>query len=253
MAGGMIRTHVAGGQEAHALWALPIWATGKLCRFLLETAIGWFQNRRWGGRMTPQAQRLIVLLLVIGYTAALPVLFASSLQSSYIAACSGTLLLGSACMWANSGLVFWRKRRAGEVLLDLGRTPTPRGIIAIGLLLSLGLALWALLTLHRYALWVALGYLAFAGYMVSQFVLPLVSPIRLHQRGLALPSHYIPWERIGSYDLHDSGVVDIHYRTWALFSGYPWEVTLHCPAGSREQLVVLLAYHVPWARRRRLG
>lgn len=203
--------------------------------------------------MTPQAQRLIVLLLVIGYTAALPVLFVSSLQSGYIAGCSGTLLLGSVGLWANSGLVFWRKRGAGDVLLDLGRTPTPRGTIVVGLLLSLGLALWALLALRHYAVWVALGYLAFSAYMIGQFVLPLISPIRLHQRGLALPSHYIPWERIGSYDLHDSGVVDIHYRTWALFSGYPWEVTLRCPADSRERLVVLLAYYVPWTRRRRLG
>ena len=202
--------------------------------------------------MSPQAQRLIVLLLVIGYAAALPVLFASSLQSGYIAGCSGTLLLGSVCLWANSGLVFWRKRRAGDILLDLGRTPTPLTTIAIGLLLSLGLALWALLALRGYAVWVALGYLAFAVYMVGQFLLPLISPVRLYERGLALPSHYIPWERIGSYDLHDSGVVDIHYRTWALFSGYPWEVTLRCPVDSRERLLALLAYYVPWRRRRRL-
>lgn len=192
-----------------------------------------------------------MLLLVIGYAVILPVaLFAPAERTGYIAGCSLTLLLGSMWLWGASGLLLWRKRGAGDVLLDLGRLPSQRAMSATGLLLSIGLILWALLSLDRHAAWLSLGYFAFAIYMVTQFLLPFASRVRLYERGLALPSHYIPWERIGSYDLHDSGVVDIHYRTWALFSGYPWEVTLWCPREQRERLVALLAYYVPWRRRR---
>ena len=74
------------------------------------------------------------------------------------------------------------------------------------------------------------------------------------KRGLALPSQYVPWERIGSYALHDVAThceVAIQYRTRLTFSGYPWELTLRCPTDRREALEAIMAQYVPpWQKLR---
>ena len=116
------------------------------------------------------------------------------------------------------------------------------------MLLSLGFAVWALRTpeLHNPAL--ALGYVGFAAYVLLHSLLASLSRVQLRERGIALPSQYVPWERIGSYKLHDGTThteVAIRYRTRLTFSGYPWELALRCPTERREALEAIMARYVP--------
>ena len=116
------------------------------------------------------------------------------------------------------------------------------------MVLSLGFAVWALRTpeLHNPAL--ALGYVGFAAYVLLHSLLASLSRVQLRERGIALPSQYVPWERIGSYALHDGATqceVAIQYRTRLTFSGYPWGLTLRCPTDRREALEAIMAQYVP--------
>jgi hypothetical protein len=199
--------------------------------------------------MSPQLQRVVVILLVIGLVAiASGTLHSHEMRASYLAAAGVALLLSSSWLWWSSGALLWRKRRAGVVLLDLGRRRSDRAASAAGVVLSLGFAVWALRTpeLHNPAL--ALGYVVFAAYVLLHSLLASLSKVQLRARGIALPSQYVPWERIGSYELHDGTThteVAIQYRTWLTFSGYPWELTLRCPMERREVLEAIMARYVP--------
>jgi hypothetical protein len=170
------------------------------------------------------------------------------MRASYLAAAGVALLLSTSWLWWSSGALLWRKRRAGVVLLDLGRRRSDRAASAAGVVLSLGFAVWALRTpeLHNPAL--ALGYVVFAAYVLLHSLLASLSKVQLRERGIALPSQYVPWERIGSYELHDRTThteAAIQYRTRLTFSGYPWELTLRCPTERREVLEAIMARYVP--------
>ncbi|HKC75166.1 MAG TPA: hypothetical protein VKF37_13360, partial [Chloroflexota bacterium] len=70
--------------------------------------------------MSPQLQRVVVLLLVIGLVAvASGTLHSHEMRASYLAAAGVALLLSSSWLWWSSGALLWRKRRAGPSLLDL--------------------------------------------------------------------------------------------------------------------------------------
>ena len=199
--------------------------------------------------MSPQLQRVVVILLVIGLVAiASGTLHSHEMRASYLAAAGVALLLSSSWLWWSSGALLWRKRRAGPLLLDLGRPRSDRAASAAGVVLSLGFAVWALRTpeLHNPAL--ALGYVGFAAYVLLHSLLASLSRVQLRERGIVLPSQYVPWERIGSYELHDGTThteVAIQYRTRLTFSGYPWELTLRCPTERREALEAIMARYVP--------
>jgi hypothetical protein len=199
--------------------------------------------------MSPQLQRVVVILLVIGLVAiASGTLHSHEMRASYLAAAGVALLLSSSWLWWSSGALLWRKRHAGPVLLDLGRPRSDRAASAAGVVLSLGFAVWALRTpeLHNPAL--ALGYVGFAAYVLLHSLLASLSRVQLRERGIALPSQYVPWERIGSYELHDGTThteVAIQYRTRLTFSGYPWELTLRCPTERREVLEAIMARYLP--------
>ena len=199
--------------------------------------------------MSPQLQRVVVILLVIGLVAiASGTLHSHEMRASYLAAAGVALLLSSSWLWWSSGALLWRKRRAGPVLLDLGRPRCDRAASAAGVVLSVGFAVWALRTpeLHNPAL--ALGYVVFAAYVLLHSLLASLGRVQLRERGIALPSQYVPWERIGSYELHDVAThteVAIRYRTRLTFSGYPWELTLRCPTERREALEAIMARYVP--------
>jgi hypothetical protein len=88
----------------------------------------------------------------------------------------------------------------------------------------------------------------FAAYVLLHSLLASLSRVQLRERGIALPSQYVPWERTGSYELHDGTThteVAIQYRTRLTFSGYPWELTLRCPTERREVLEAIMARYVP--------
>lgn len=198
--------------------------------------------------MTTQVQQIIVLALVIAFATVVPALAPSPLRSPYIAAFSATLLLGSVWYWGSVSSLFWRQRRAGAVLLDLGRAPSAVGGSVAGVVLSIGLALWALLTRDGQAAWVTVGFLSFAAYGVMQSLLPWFGRVQLRERGLALPAQYIPWERIGAYSVHDEMTqmaVLIRYRSRLSIWGYPWEVTIYCPANHWMDVATMLAEHIP--------
>ena len=206
--------------------------------------------------MSPQVQRVVVLLVVIGLVAvASGTLHSHDVRVSYLAAAGVALLLGSCWLWWSSGALLWRRRRAGAVLLDLGRPRSDRAASGAGVVLALGLAGWALRTPEVHNPVLALGYLGFAAYVLLHSLLASLSRVQLRERGLALPSQYVPWERIGSYALHDVAThieVAIQYRTRLTFSGYPWELTLRCPMDRREALAFLMARYVPARHKIRL-
>src|SRR5205823_10787589 len=94
--------------------------------------------------MSPQLQRVIVILLVIGLVAvASGTLHSHEMRASYLAAAGVALLLSSSWLWWSSGALLWRKRRAGPPLLDLGRPHSDRAASGAGVVLSLGFAVWA--------------------------------------------------------------------------------------------------------------
>ena len=199
--------------------------------------------------MSSQVQRVVVLLVVIGLVAvASGTLHSHDVRASYLAAAGVALLLGSCWLWWSSGALLWRRRRAGAVLLDLGRSRSDRAASGAGVVLALGLAGWALRTPELHNPVLDAGYLGFAAYVLLHSLLASLSRVQLRERGLALPSQYVPWERIGSYALHDVTThteVAIQYRTRLTFSGYPWELTLRCPTDRREALAFLMARYVP--------
>src|SRR5438128_11410485 len=154
--------------------------------------------------MAAQVQRVLVLLVVIGLVAVAPgTLRSQDVRASYLAAVGVALLLGSCWLWWSSLSVLWRRRRAGAVLLDLGRPRSDRTASGAGVVLALGFALWALRTPELRNPVLALGYVGFAAYVLLHSLLALLSRVQLRERGIALPSRYVPWERIGSYALHD--------------------------------------------------
>jgi hypothetical protein len=199
--------------------------------------------------MSPQVQRVVVLLLVIGLVAlASGTLRSHDVRASYLAAAGVALLLSSSWLWWSSSALLWRKRRSGPPLLDLGRPRSDRAVSGAGVVLSLGFAAWALHTPELHNSVLALGYVGFAAYVLLHSLLASLGRVQLRERGVALPSQYVPWERIGSYEVYEGTThteVAIRYRTRLTFSGYPWELTLRCPTDQREALEAILARYVP--------
>src|ERR687885_2046601 len=136
--------------------------------------------------MSPQLQRVVVILLVIGLVAiASGTLHSHEMRASYLAAAGVALLLSSSWLWWSSGALLWRKCRAGPLLLDLGRPRSDRAASAAGVVLSLGFAVWALRTpdLHNPAL--TLGYVVFAAYVLLHSLLASLSRVQLREIGRA--------------------------------------------------------------------
>lgn len=206
------------------------------------------------GTLTPQTQRVVVLLLVIIFAVAPSVILLPSLRESYLAGCSVTLLLGSLWLWWSAGALLWRRRRAGALLLDLGPQRAERMVDVAGAALSLAILVWSLFASDLQAPLLIAGYVAFGAYMLLQSLLPLVSRVQLREAGIFLPSQYIPWQRIGSYDLRyvvDHGEIAIHYRTWGVSAGYPLELSIRCPDELRETAVHVLGQRIPFRSGRR--
>lgn len=204
--------------------------------------------------MTPQVQRVVVLLLVIGLVVLVPLALQSpEVRDSYVAGAGGALLLGNTWLWGSSAVLLWRRRGAGAVLLDLGRPHAERAAGVAGAVLSVALALCALVSPDLRGAVPALGCVTFALYMLLQSLLPFVGRAQLRAGGVVAPGQYIPWERIGSYAVRDRMAymeVVIQYRTWLNFSGYPWAVTIRCPTSRWKEAAALLARHVPRTRLR---
>ena len=199
--------------------------------------------------MTPQTQRVVVLLLVIVFAVAPSVILLPSLRESYLAGCSVTLLLGGLWLWWSAGALLWRRSRAGALLLDLGRQRVERIADVAGAALALVILAWAVFASNLQAPLLIAGYAAFSAYMLLQSVLPLFSGVQLREAGIFLPNQYIPWQRVGSYDLSyvvDHGEIAIHYRTWGVSAGYPLELTIRCPDEQRETAVHVLGQRIPF-------
>jgi hypothetical protein len=198
--------------------------------------------------MTAQMQRVAILVLVIGLAVVAPsILIEPGNRASIIAGFSIALLLASTWVWWGLGSVFWRTRRAGPLLLDLGRAHQERATQGILALLSAGLGLWALLTPYLHPRLLALGYLSLAAYGLLQALLPVVRPVQLRSGGISLPAEYIPWARIGAYRLQERGEhgeLVLRYRAWAMTPGYPLELTLWLRPEQRKALQAILAEYV---------
>ena len=199
--------------------------------------------------MTLQMQRVAVLVFVIGIAVVMPVTFIpDDLRTGYYVGVGTVLLLGSVWLWASVVFLVWRKRRAGAVLLDLG-PPRREGAASAGsAALAVALAGWAVVTLGTQMPVIAVGYLGYSGHEVLQACLPFLGRVQFRQSGIALPAQFIPWMRIGSYAVSDRATymdLALRYRTWVPVQGYPWEVSIFCPASRWTALATILAQHVP--------
>ncbi len=199
--------------------------------------------------MTPRRQRIAILVLVIGFVVLPPLAIGSpSLRASYVAAANASLVLASIWLWGHQLYLLWRRFGAGAVLCDLGRAALDGAGVLAEIAPAVAFALWGAVAYAPTQPVLALGPVSVGLYLALQALLPFVAPKQLRAGGLALPGQFIPWSWVGSFTVRE-GLVDteiaLRYRTWTMFSGFPWEVTLHCPHERQKEVLTILATKIP--------
>ena len=164
-------------------------------------------------------------------------------------------LVWSALLWAYIAAWVWRKRRAGAVVLDLGRSKTLKTNLVLGGLI-VGLHLFVLVgdllwkegplgveEVSRYFCLISSG--------VSMLLLGL-SHSEIREEGISYCGLILPWKKCESYQWEgqDQGTLTIWVKRGLLNPFLPsWRFSLGIPSGHKDTVHSLVAEHISGAKK----
>ena len=159
------------------------------------------------------------------------------------------LLFLGVSLWAYIGTLRWRKRRAGSVLLDLGRTRTHKMFLVIGgvaagfNMLVLGGSLWPINDelgvedVSRYFCWISWGvFMLLLGLRHSE----------IRESGIFHLDRFLKWKSIESYEWEGKDGLTLTFRAKRRLP-FLRRVSLGIPSVQKDNVNSLIAEHLSTA------